>query len=52
MFVHVTGDGCRLFLLSSSSKTGNGDAIRRETAKYSIALQYLFLEAIDDDSEQ
>lgn len=48
----VKGDGCGSFLLSSSSKTGNGDSIRRESAKYSIALQYLFLEAIDDDSEQ
>ncbi|KAF8020912.1 hypothetical protein BT93_G1353 [Corymbia citriodora subsp. variegata] len=48
----IKGDGCRSFLLSSSSKTGNDDSIRRETAKYSIALQYLFLEAIDDESEQ
>ncbi|KAI3410884.1 uncharacterized protein J3R85_018316 [Psidium guajava] len=48
----IKGDGRGSFLLSSSSKIGNGNAIRRETAKYSIALQYLFLEAIDDDSEQ
>lgn len=48
----VKGDGCGSFLLSSSSKTGNGDSIRRESAKYSIALQYLLLEALDDDSEQ
>ncbi|XP_030461718.2 uncharacterized protein LOC115681783 [Syzygium oleosum] len=50
--VTIKGDRCGSFLLNSSSKTQNGNSIRRETAKYSIALQYLFLEAIDDDSEQ
>lgn len=47
----AAGDGLGSFLLESYS-TGSGSSERIRTAKYSIALQYLNLEGITEDSDR
>ncbi|KAL5800657.1 hypothetical protein ACOSQ3_032289 [Xanthoceras sorbifolium] len=49
----VEGDGSTgSFLLKINNNLGSGGSKRMRTAKYSIALQYLYLEGITEDSEQ
>ncbi|XP_059447904.1 uncharacterized protein LOC132179244 isoform X5 [Corylus avellana] len=48
----IRGDGSgSFFLMKSNSSSGSGSSVRTRTANYSIALQYLFLEEITQDSE-
>jgi hypothetical protein len=48
----AAGEGSGSFvLMKSNSSLGSGSSLRTKTAKYSIALQYLFLEGITEDSE-
>ncbi|PON54807.1 P-loop containing nucleoside triphosphate hydrolase [Parasponia andersonii] len=49
----IKGDGSGSFILKSNNNIGNGSSERTnsKTAKYSIALQYLFLEGITEDCE-
>ena len=46
------GGGSGSFILKSNSNSGSGSSGRIRTAKYSIALQYLILEGITEDSER
>ena len=45
------GHGSGSFILKSNGNSGSGSSLRIRTAKYSIALQYLILEGIMEDSE-
>ncbi|KAK2634796.1 hypothetical protein Ddye_029588 [Dipteronia dyeriana] len=47
----VKGDGTGSFLLKTNNNSGSGGSKRMRTAKYSIALQYLYLEGITEDSQ-
>ncbi|KAF5741212.1 hypothetical protein HS088_TW10G00208 [Tripterygium wilfordii] len=47
----IKGDGSGLFLLRSNSSSKSGKSERLRTAKYSIALQYLFLEGIIEENQ-
>uniref|UniRef100_A0A2N9I5B7 Uncharacterized protein n=1 Tax=Fagus sylvatica TaxID=28930 RepID=A0A2N9I5B7_FAGSY len=47
----IKGDGSGSFILKSNGNSGSGSSVRIRTAKYSIALQYLILEGIMEDSE-
>ncbi|KAL5552586.1 hypothetical protein UlMin_039987 [Ulmus minor] len=48
----IKGDGSGSFVMKSNNNLGNGISKRNRTAKYSIALQYLFLEGIAEDCDQ
>nr|XP_011457518.1 PREDICTED: uncharacterized protein LOC101314536 isoform X1 [Fragaria vesca subsp. vesca] len=45
----IQGDGCGSFLLKDYNHSASGSSRKRKTAKYSIALQNLVLEKIDED---
>lgn len=45
------GDGSGSFILKGNINLGNGSSEKTKTAKYSISLQYLFLEGITEDCE-
>ncbi|RVW77989.1 hypothetical protein CK203_044848 [Vitis vinifera] len=45
------GDGSGSFLLTNGINSGSGSSGRTRTAKYSIALQYLFLEDVTEDDD-
>ncbi|XP_059633462.1 uncharacterized protein LOC132276166 [Cornus florida] len=47
----IKGDGSGSFLMKNSFRLGNAGLERMRTAKYSIALQYLVLEGITEDTE-
>ncbi|CBI35670.3 hypothetical protein VitviT2T_001618 [Vitis vinifera] len=47
----IKGDGSGSFLLTNGINSGSGSSGRRRTAKYSIALQYLFLEDVTEDDD-
>ena len=46
------GGGSGSFVLKSNSNSSSDSPVRIRTAKYSIALQYLILEGITEESEQ
>ncbi|XVF66724.1 hypothetical protein PTKIN_Ptkin10aG0060500 [Pterospermum kingtungense] len=48
----VKGDGAVSFLLKCNNYSGNSSSKGTRTAKYSIASQYLFLEAITEDKDE
>lgn len=48
----IKGDGAVSFLLKCNNNSGNGSSKSTRTAKYSIAFQYLFLEAISEDNDE
>ncbi|XVE66104.1 hypothetical protein DITRI_Ditri08aG0053900 [Diplodiscus trichospermus] len=48
----VKGDGVGSFLLKYNNYSGNGSSKSTGIAKYSIAFQYLFLEAIIEDGDE
>ncbi|KAJ4720324.1 tRNA dimethylallyltransferase [Melia azedarach] len=48
----VRGDGSGSFLLKNNNYSESYDSGRTRTAKYSIALQYLFLEGIIEETER
>lgn len=45
------GNGTGSFILKTNDDLGDGSPEKTKTAKYSIALQYLFLEGITEDCE-
>lgn len=47
----IKGDSSGLFTLKSNGNLRNSSSETKKTAKYSIALQYLFLEEITEDCE-
>ena len=49
--VLILGDGSGSFLLTNGINSGSGSSGRTRTAKYSIALQYLFLEDVTEDDD-